>query len=204
MISFVYFDLGGVLVFDLMDLGRWDKFKRHLGVTEAQDIAYDELYDLYEPDMHKGKRDTDTLIPLITERFGIKFPKGYSLLDDIVSNFEKNDAIWPIVKKAQRSCRIGMLTNMYPHMLEKIKSRGLLQDVEWDVIIDSSVVGVQKPETEMFELAEKKTGVDGGEILFVDNSPRNIDKAKKFGWQTFLYSRAKLKESNAALSALFQ
>ena len=73
MTSFVYFDLGGVLIFDLVDVGRWEQFKQHIGIVTSQNKAFENFYDKYELQMHIGKRDTDTLIPLIEERLVVIF-----------------------------------------------------------------------------------------------------------------------------------
>jgi FMN phosphatase YigB (HAD superfamily) len=40
---------------------------------------------------------------------------------------------------------------------------------------------------EIYQIAQEKAGVPAKEILFVDNRQKNIDGAKKVGWQTFFY-----------------
>jgi FMN phosphatase YigB (HAD superfamily) len=76
---------------------------------------------------------------------------------------------------------------MYPGMFAAIERRNILPQVEWDVIVDSSVELLEKPDHKFFELAEKRAGARHSETLFVDNSPGHIQAASIFGWQTFLY-----------------
>jgi FMN phosphatase YigB (HAD superfamily) len=202
-ISFVYFDLGGVVELDFSGTNKWAKLKKELGMSADKDREFEDFWDKYEAEVNIG-RDVETLIPLIKEKFGSKFPDKYSfLIDGFVNRFEVNKSIWPVIDKIHQKCRIGLLTNMYPHMFEAIKKRGLLPNVTWDVIIDSSVVGIQKPDTQIFKIGEQRAGVKGKEILFVENTPNHVHAAKVFGWQTFLYDSAHPKDSSNKLSTLF-
>lgn len=188
MIKFVYFDLGGVVNKDFSGSNKWDELKAELGVKPENNQAFEALWGQYERDIC-DKRDVETLIPIFKEKLGLNIPNSYSLLiDGFIKRFEKNESIWPVIKKIQKWCRIGLLTNMYPRMLDAIKERGILPpDINWDVVIDSSVVSCQKPDSAIYKLAEEKAGVCGKEILFVENSVGHIEAAKKFNWQTFLY-----------------
>lgn len=100
-------------------------------------------------------------------------------------------------------CKIGLLTNMYPNMFDEIKKRNILPKANWDVIIDSCAVGLQKPNPRIFELGERLAGAKGKEILFVENTAVHVNAAKDFGWETFLYDSAHPKESSRRLSTLF-
>lgn len=204
MVSFVYFDVGGVVILDFSGADRWRQFKRRIGITADKDAEFEDFWDRHEPEVSLG-RDVETLVPLIERRFGLKLPPGYSLLlDGFVDRFEANKSLWPLISRVHKKRGVGLLTNMYPKMLEAIEKRGLLPEVKWDSIVDSSVEGISKPDTGIFGLAERRSGFGGNEILFVDNSRRNIDAARAFGWRTFLYDSAHLDESNAELKALLQ
>lgn len=203
-ISFVYFDLGGVLVQDFSGTNKWKQLKKELGIPKDKNSDFEYFWDKYEVEVNMG-RDIDTLIPMIKEKFGSKFPDNYSfLIDGFVNRFEKNRSIWPIVDKIHQKCRIGLLTNMYPHMFNAIRKRGLLPKIEWDVIIDSSIVGIAKSDRRIFKLAEKEAGFKGKEILFVENNPSQAEAAKEFGWQIFLYDSAKPQNSSKRLANIFK
>ena len=47
--------------------------------------------------------------------------------------------------------------------------------------------GVLKPEPRIYEIAEEKSGVQGGEILFLDDKPENVAAAAQRGWQTICH-----------------
>lgn len=203
MVSFVYFDVGGVVVLDFSGTDKWEQLKKELGITKNNDAEFESFWDKYEPRVNAGQ-DVETLLPLIRKEFGSKLPEGYSLLiNGFVNRFEANKSIRPVIERIHKKCKMGLLTNMYPHMLEAIKNKGLLPKVKWDVIIDSSIEGVIKPNPKIFKLAEDRSGFRGKDILFVENSQKHIEAAKAYGWQVFLYDSAHPEEASKRLSELF-
>jgi FMN phosphatase YigB (HAD superfamily) len=201
MISFVYFDVGGVVIKDISDQKSWDKMKKDMGIPKNKFDEFDEFWDKQDPKLNISKK-ADTLIPLIEKQFGVNFPKNYSIQKELLIRFKKNKSIWPIIKRVQKHCPTGLLTNMYPGMLDDIYSASLMPNIDWDVIVDSSIVGHQKPEEKMYAFSTKMVGVDKSEILFIDNSKTNVEAAKEFGWQTFLYNPVNTKDSNSKLLKL--
>lgn len=187
MVNFVYFDLGGVVEIDISPTDRWTKMKRDIGITSDKDVKFEKFWKKYEPELSVGK-DQDSLVPLLRKEFGLHLPHGYSMLNDFVDRFEVNKSIWPIINEIKKNSKIGILTNMYPGMLDAIKKRNILPSVDWDIIIDSSVVKVAKPDAKIYALAEEKSHTKGTNILFVDNNQKNINAADNFGWLTFLYN----------------
>ncbi len=202
MIKFTYFDLGGVTEIDISTPDRWTKFKRDLGITENQDGEFEEFWNKYEPELCVG-REQDSLIPLIEEKFHLQLPENYSILTDFVNRFGVNKSIWPVINEIHKVCRIGILSNMYPHMLDEIKKREILPKEDWDIVIDSSIEGLRKPDSEIYSLAEEKSRAKGNEIFYIDNSQKNIETAIKFNWQTFLYNTENPEESSRNLLNFF-
>lgn len=198
MIKFIYFDVGGVAIKDFSATDKWQKMKKDIGVKPECDKEFDNLFDEYESKMCMGQ-DSETLIPIIEKGFDIKFPNNYSLLKDFVNRFEKNESIWLAIKEAKNKSKIGLLTNMYPGMLGLIRERGLAPSVEWDLVIDSSVEGMAKPQEEIYNLAQKRAQVDASEILFIENTQENITAAERLGWQTFFYDSKDYNLSSANL-----
>ncbi len=73
-------------------------------------------------------------------------------------------------------------------------------DIDWDVVVDSSVVKLQKNGPEIFKLAQKLCKIENPEeILFVDNSESKLVHAEKLDWQTFLYDPLKAEELSVEL-----
>jgi FMN phosphatase YigB (HAD superfamily) len=202
MISFVYFDLGGVLMMDFSGTDKWAEMKRDMGINENNCLGFNKIWDQYRSRICVDY-DVDNLIPLFEKECDIKLPSDYSMLSDFVNRFENNLSIRPVVTKISKTCRVGILTNMYPRMFDLIRKHNLLPPAIWNVIIDSSRVGCQKPDRKIYEIAQSKIQVSKDEILFVENGTENIQAAKEFGWQTFLYDSANPIESSRKLLELF-
>ena len=187
MIKFVYFDLGGVVIKDFSGTNKWEEMKIDLGITSPN---FDDWFDNLE--LCLGKNNLDQ-----------KFENTTITLNDFVNRFEQNSSISPIIDLIHKKCRIGLLTNAYSNMLNQVVNRKMIPESNWDVTIDSSVVGLQKPDPKIYELAENLAGFSGGEILFVENTKGHIDMAKTFGWETFLYDPRDSEQSNQELSRYF-
>jgi HAD superfamily hydrolase (TIGR01509 family) len=203
MISFVYFDLGGVVEKDFSASNKWDQLMEELQI----DVAYKDVFTDFWRDGERANcttRDVDTLLPLMREKFGAKIPHNYSLLEGFVKRFEKNESIWPVLETIHKTTPIGLLTNQYVRMFEETKKRDILPpNREWNIIIDSTEVGLIKPDKEIYILAQEKAGVPNNEILFIDNHQFNLDPAKKLGWQTYLYDSAYYEDSSKDLAAFW-
>ncbi len=203
MVSFVYFDLGGVVIQDFSGTNKWAELKKELGISPAKDGEFEAFWSRCEYEMRIGL-SAETVIQRMRDKFNAKWPEGkLFLMEGFVNRFAANKSIWPVIKNIHRTCRIGLLTNMYTGMLDGIRNRNLLPDVNWDVIVDSTVVGLQKPDPRIFEFAEQKAREKGKDILFVENGKANVDAAMKFGWSTFLYDSNTPEESSKRLSLLF-
>lgn len=186
-ISFVYFDVGGVVLFDYSGTNKWIEMQRGLGVTSAQESKFEEIWSRYSDEICLS-RDVEVYVPLLRKELALNIPQDYSMIQDFVTRYDPNPSIWPVIKQIHQTTKIGLLTNMYPGLLDGIYGRGdLILSDDWDVTVDSSVVGAQKPDPKIFQIAQSLVDCPPGEILFVENQQRHLDAAKNLGWQTFLY-----------------
>ena len=67
----------------------------------------------------------------------------------------------------------------------------------FDVVVDSSEVGLRKPEPGIYELTTEMLGVPADTILYLDDFAANLVGAEAAGWQTILVT-----DVGAALTAL--
>lgn len=189
MISFVYFDIGGVVVDDFSGNNKWQELGEEMGLSADKREGFKDFWTRYEKEFCTT-HEIDTFLPNLEQALGVKLPDGFSLLKALVDRFYTNEPIWPVITDMQSKTRIGLLTNASPRMLDLITQKGILPDVEWDQVVDSSVEHVMKPDPRIFQIAEERAGVPGSEILFIDNKESHCDAARAFGWQTFYYNSA--------------
>ncbi|MFH2085427.1 MAG: HAD family hydrolase [bacterium] len=198
-ISFVYFDVGGVLIKDFSVTNKWEEMLLDLGIKENNFDKFNGIYDRHARQINTHL-EIDKLLPQLSKEFGIEFPKNYSWLDDFIARFEVNPHITPIVKQLNMSYKLGLLTNMWPGMLDKIFAADLMPPATWQVIVDSTIVDMQKPDREIYEYAQDKAGVPASEILFIDNTPKHLIEPKQLGWQTFFYDSRNYAKSTHELA----
>lgn len=87
-----------------------------------------------------------------------------------------------LVNWAAEHFRVGLLSNIMPNAIPAMISRGLLPDIPYDSIVDSSVVGAIKPEPKIYEIATAQAKCPASEILLIDDSRANLMAAEKAGW----------------------
>jgi len=68
-----------------------------------------------------------------------------------------------------------------------MRQRGLLPNVTYDAIIDSSKVNAIKPESKIYEIATKKAACPASEILLIDDARTNLMAAEKQGWHVLWF-----------------
>ncbi len=200
-ISFVYFDVGGVVVQDFSGNNKRHEMFEFIGVPATREKKFGKYFDQVEINSSRGV-DIDTFKPDLISKFNLIIPANFSFLDYFANHLESNPSLWPLIYSLKVNYKIGLLTDMYPGLLDRIRELDLLPPVNWDTIIDSSVEKFQKPDKKLYLIAEKRTGVRPQEILFVDNLQVNLNPAIERGWQTFLYDPRELQKSSQELSDL--
>ena len=89
--------------------------------------------------------------------------------------------------RARTGARVFAASNQEHHRLAWLKEHAGL-DRHFDEIIYSAALGVCKPDRVFFTNAQVRMGVQNSRsILFVDDSPANVDAARALGWRSVLY-----------------
>lgn len=100
-----------------------------------------------------------------------------------------------LVKWAASNYKIGLLTNIMPNQIDTMLKNGILPNVRYNAIIDSSVCRAIKPEEEIYRIAEEKAGVPPSEILLVDDGRTNLMAAERRGWKVLWFDDVRAEES---------
>ncbi len=199
-ISFVYFDVGGVVLKDLSDTDKWEQILAKLGLDHFDKEEVEDIYRAHDNDICVGNMHVDELLPFYSEHFDITIPANYSLQKEVIDNFDTNPPIWPIIEACQQKYRIGILSDQWPDMFPELVNRRLLPPFNWNPIILSTIEKIRKPMPEIYQLAQQKAGVPPQEILFIDNREKNLAPARDLGWQTFLYDSSNYDQASADLA----
>ena len=65
--------------------------------------------------------------------------------------------------------------------------KGHVPKLNYSAIVESHKLGLVKPEKEFFLYAQKLSSVEPEEILFIDDSQKNVDFANQLGWNAFFF-----------------
>ncbi|MEX2558159.1 MAG: HAD family phosphatase [Actinomycetota bacterium] len=83
----------------------------------------------------------------------------------------------------ERGIVLGILTNN----VQESAWRGLVPVELLDVVVDSSEVGLAKPDPRIYELLLSKLGRAGEQVAYFDDLEENIPPARALGIQAFLF-----------------
>ena len=140
---FTFFDVGGVVIKDFSASDKWQDLKQALGVTPTNTEQFDQIWQHYQSRICIDF-DVDPLAPILNKELHLKLSPNFSILNEFINRFEANEYIQSVLTAATQKGGVGLLTNMYPRMLQKITESNLLPTFTFQPIIDSSEVGLQK------------------------------------------------------------
>lgn len=170
------FDAGGVIT-------EWrqtiDAFLDELGIDFAS------FQKATEPDellVYKGLMKTEDYYQRTMKRLG-REEKWVRLTEIIPANFTRIEATFKLLEELQGKIRLAMLTNAYDDSVDELDKK-VNHKKYFELIIDSSVVGMMKPDKEIFLHTCYKLGLSSEQCLFVDDDLKNVKAAKKLGFNT--------------------
>ena len=143
-----------------------------------------------EPDWHlleKGKLDIATYF----ERMVEKAPSVIGRPIDMESygRFWRQTAPgvhWTVVHKMRdlrsRGLRIGLLTNNVKEFGDNWRAMFPIDEL-CDEVVDSSHVGMRKPDPEIYLLTCERMQIEPGEAVFLDDNAENVAAAKAVGME---------------------
>lgn len=185
-VTFVYFDINGCLV----------QFFHHAFTELANEtnIPADQIESTfwhYNDAVCRGEMPLDEFNRIMAEQF--------HHMVDWKSYYMR--AVTPIVEMhelvlwASKHYKVGLLSNIMPGFISDMMASGLLPNIQYDSIIDSSEVRAIKPEPQIYQIAQERAMVGSEEILFIDDSRTNIMAASQLGWKVLWFDDFRPEES---------
>jgi putative hydrolase of the HAD superfamily len=193
------------------------------GRSVADEVAADELLTdeiAADPDSLESEGETDDPAWHRLERGEIDMKAYYEIISDraprvlgksidfeAYGRFMRSSAPgvhWQVVHRIRDlrgTVKLGLLTNNVKEFGEHWRSTFPIDDL-FEVIVDSSHVGLRKPDPEIYLLTCRELAVEPGDAVFVDDNADNCAAARALGMETVHFGddpRVALSELDAIL-----
>ena len=85
--------------------------------------------------------------------------------------------------------KLGILSNMSPDFYDRLfVPRAAYYRALADVEVISGLEKLYKPERPIYDLTQRRMGLSPERLLFLDDTPVNVNAARSYGWQAEVYS----------------
>ena len=190
MVKAIVFDLGGVLI-DL-DFDRCVRaFREVLGyerITEILDLSHQKgIYG----DMEAGLISEDEFRAEILKdsRPGCVPADVDRAMAGLLTGMDP--AKVPLLERLSKKFALYGLTNNNEISVKRMHDIYEENGLDWQRVFRKEFISCRmkrmKPSREIFDAAALEIGLPGEEILFIDDSQRNVDGARAAGWKAALY-----------------
>ncbi|MFH0948866.1 MAG: HAD family phosphatase [Candidatus Aenigmatarchaeota archaeon] len=105
-----------------------------------------------------------------------------------LSQYKPNKPVINLMKKLRKKYKIALLANQTP-ILDEINRKYKIYK-NFDFILSSHIVRMQKPYRNIYRLLIKKAKCKPREIVFIDDRKKNLKPAKELGINTILFKNA--------------
>ena len=190
-VQFIYFDINGCLVRFFQRA-----FTRLAENTGVPADVIETAYWHYNDEACRGTMSVTDFNKVLAERTGLPAIDWQQYYFDAI---EPIKPMQDLIAWASEHYKVGLLSNIMQGFIPEMRSRGLLPNIPYASIIDSSEVGTIKPEPKIYEIATEKAGCPANEILLIDDSRGNLITAEKMGWNVLWFDDYLLEESVAHL-----
>lgn len=194
--SFIYFDINGTLVHFYQ--------KAFTQVAQDYDVPADVVESAfwhYNDEACRGTLSMDDFNKAMEARLRIQ---DFDWRTYYMAAVEPVEPLQQLLQWAAGNYRVGLLSNIMPGLVAALTKAGKLPDVRFDVVVDSSQVGVIKPEPQIYEIAAREAGVPAEEIMLIDDTRANLIAAERAGWKTLIFNDYQIDESIEKLRAALE
>jgi HAD superfamily hydrolase (TIGR01509 family) len=194
-VGFVYFDVNGCLV-----RGFQRAFTTLAQATGALPDVIETTFWHYNDEVCRGTISMSDFNAALSQRLDAQVDWQAAYLQAVEPIVEMQE----LLRWSAENYHVGLLSNTMPGLLPALRANGLLPDVRYDAVVDSSEIGAIKPGEKIYEIAQQRAGHDPHEILFIDDTRGNLRPAEQLGWHVLLFDGAMPAESSARLKSALE
>ena len=173
------FDCGGVLLRD-RDESAYDHWEGRLGLAPGElreRLWAGEAWELAET----GHLSEEAFWQRVGPELGLAEQEEISsLAQDLWGSWQVDHKVLSLIDALRARYRVAMLSNATDVLEEKLASLYGVAD-RFDPIVNSALVGIAKPDPEIYAVALRQLELEPKEVVFVDDRADNIAAAAALG-----------------------
>lgn len=179
----VLFDFGGVLAEEgwkqgLRAIADANKLDGDDFIHTAHDAIYDTGYIL-------GKGSENDFWNALKAKTGIRGDNAY-FINEILSRFILRDWMMDLVKRLKSEGLTVCILSDQTNMLDRLNAR--FDFFRWfDYVFNSYHLGKGKRDSSLFDHIAGFLKTPPDRILFIDDDPGHVERARQKGWKAILY-----------------
>ena len=185
MIKAIIFDFGRVITVQ-KPLSLFRSYEIELGLDP--DTVNSIMFDSQAwQDALLGRKTTEEFWHLIGPELGLntadevnRFRRRYHADEAI------NEAVLDLIRKLRGRYKLAILSNAPPDLTRWLADWEMCDLFE--VVFCSGDEGMIKPDPAAFKLTLERLGVEPGEAVFIDDTPENVEAARKLGIQGIIFT----------------
>ena len=161
----------------------WNDLIEACGYKYKEDTILKEIKK-YKICSIKSVEEFKETYKLMQKEFNLNksFDEFIKLHKEITDKIDYYKDVSDYEKSLKDKCKIGIFSNLTIFDKERLDKQVDLS--KYDYVFLSYEYGFQKPEIEIYKIVQEKVGVKPEDILFIDDAEKNINTAKKMGWNT--------------------
>ncbi len=192
IVKAIAFDFGGVI--EITDRNLFQEIVEHLRVDIEE---WKRIYFSFNHLRNVGEKTGKEVLGITAKEFGAS-DEQISHIHNLTLEIGKSKKIntdllnlFTILRK--QGLKIAIFSNNGKELRGRLDKNGILDLVDEAVI--SGEIGFQKPHKEAFEILFEKLGAKPHEVIFVDDTPKSLEKHAEIGYLPILFkNNQQLKE----------
>ena len=176
-------DFGGVLTTNV--------FEAFAGFCEREGLSHDHVRNAFREnevarmllfELELGRIPQDVFEVRFAEALGLDPERGPGIVDRLWQDLGTDEKMIEAVAGFRaRGVRTGLVSNSWGTALEYEQQ---LMDRLFDAKVISHLVGLRKPDEEIYRHAAEAIGLPPEELVFIDDLPGNLKPARAMGMAT--------------------
>lgn len=178
-VRFVYFDINGCLVRFFHQA-----FTKISADSDQPPDVVETIFWHYNDQICRGAMTMQEFNAALGKYLGLPGFDWFTYYLDVVRPIA---GMHELLQWASTQYGVGLLTNIMPGLIDRLREQRLVPDLAYDTVIDSSAVHLLKPERGIYEVAQARAGTAPHEILFIDDTRPNLMAAERLGWHVMWF-----------------